>query len=122
MKYLLALAAALCIPFRSYAQHGMGAGISEAGYGMIKTNINASYDHTWGGISDGFSTRVSYLCLKNRMFTATVNARYSSVTADFGADGLTDGYDPGAIGLNATHLTGQLGLSVSARGGCSASP
>lgn len=82
-------------------------------YGMVKTNIKVSYDYTNAPISDHFNARVSYEFLKNRKFTLTANANYNSLQADFSNDGLPIGYDPQEMGMNKTHLYGQLGISGS---------
>lgn len=99
----------------SAQEHRTDSIVSEGDYGMVRTNINITYDCTWGGLSDGFSARVSYQCFKNKIFTLTANGRYHSVTADFDADDLPSGFSPEAMGLNGTHIMGQLGLSATAR-------
>ena len=80
---------------------------------LFRTHV--VYDHTWGSLSDGFSARVSYQCFKNNTLTITANGRYNSVTADFNMNELPEGYQPEVMGMNDTHITGQLGLSVTAR-------
>lgn len=84
-------------------------------YGMVKTNIRVSYDYTNASISDHFNARVSYEFFKNQKFTLTANANYNSLQADLSIDDLPIGYDPNQMGLNKTHLYGQLGVSASFR-------
>lgn len=82
-------------------------------YGMVKTNIRVSYDYTNASISDHFNARLSYEFFKNQKFTLTANANYNSLQADLSTDGLPNGYDPAQMGMNKTHLYGQLGVSAS---------
>lgn len=84
-------------------------------YGMVKTNIRVSYDYTNASVSDHFNARMSYEFFKNRRFTLTANANYNSLQADISAEDMPTGYDPGQMGMNKTHLYGQLGVSASFR-------
>ena len=84
-------------------------------YGMVKTNIRVSYDYTNASISDHFNARMSYEFFKNQKFTLTANANYNSLQAELSADNLPAGYDPMQMGMNKTHLYGQLGVSASFR-------
>lgn len=84
-------------------------------YGMVKTNIRVSYDYTNASISDHFNARMSYEFFKNQKFTLTANANYNSLQAELSADNLPTGYDPVQMGMNKTHLYGQLGVSASFR-------
>ena len=93
------------------AQTQTDVNVSEGGYGLVKTNLNMSYDHGFGAIQDGFSARVSYEFFRNKKFTVTANARYSSSEVFFGDSDLSDGYHPTEINLNGTHLMGQVGFT-----------
>lgn len=84
-------------------------------YGMVKTNIRVSYDYTNASISDHFNARLSYEFFKNQKFTLTANANYNSLQSDLSIDDLPIGYDPNQMGMNKTHLYGQLGVSASFR-------
>ncbi len=84
-------------------------------YGMVKTNIKVSYDYTHASISDHFNARVSYEFFKNKKFTLTANANYNSLEVDFSSGDLPVGYDPQQMGMNKTHLYGQIGVSGSFR-------
>lgn len=105
----------LLTALNAWGQTQSDVSISEGGYGMVKTNITTSYDHRWGDIQDGFSARVSYEFFRNRKFTLTANARYSSVETSFSAADLTEGFNPDEIDLNGTHLMGQVGVTSTFR-------
>ena len=93
------------------AQTQADVNVSEGGYGLVKTNFNMSYDHGFGAIQDGFSARASYEFFRNKKFTVTANARYSSSEVSFTDSDLSNGYNPLAINLNGTHLLGQVGMT-----------
>lgn len=100
-----------CITLKLSAQTQADVNVSEGGYGLVKTNLNMSYDHGFGTIQDGFSARASYEFFRNKKFTVTANARYSSSEVSFTDSDLSNGYNPLAINLNGTHLLGQVGLT-----------
>ena len=85
------------------------------GYGMVKTNMKVSYDYTNAPVSDHFNARVSYEFLRKQNFTLTANTNYNSLHTDFSVDAFPSGYDPQLIGMNKTHIYGQLGMSGSFR-------
>lgn len=93
------------------AQSEADMSVSRGGYGMVKTNITTAYDHSWGPVTDGFAARVSYEFLRKKHFTLTVNARFASVSTDFDADEISDGFNPDEIGLNGTHPFGSAGIT-----------
>lgn len=97
------------------AQTQSDVNVSEGGYGMIKTNITVNYDHTWNAVSDGFGARVSYQAYKNDWLTLSANFKHSSVTVDFEKDDLSDGYTPGNVSINGTHVMGQVGVTANVR-------
>lgn len=70
-----------------------------------------SYDHGFGVIQDGFSALASYEFFRNKKFTVTANARYSSCEVSFGDSELSEGYNPCDINLDGTHLMGQVGIT-----------
>lgn len=100
-----------CIALKLSAQTQADVNVSEGGYGLVKTNLNMSYDHGFGAIQDGFSARASYEFFRNKKFTVTANARYSSSEVSFTDSDLSNDYNPLAINLNGTHLLGQVGLT-----------
>lgn len=98
-----------------FGQTQSDVNVSEGGYGMVKTNITVSADHTWGAVRDGFGARVSYEAYKNNWLTVSANAKYNSVKVDFDENDLSDGFSPEDIGLNDIHVMAQLGATATAR-------
>lgn len=108
----------LCIvAFHHYllAQTESDIRVSEGGYGLVRTNVTTTYDHTWGRLSDGFAARVSYEFMKKKHFTLSGNFKYTSVTTDFLSSDLDVSYNPQAIGLNGIHTMEQLGATATAK-------
>lgn len=97
-----------------YAQSEVGARISEGGYGIVKTNITVTYDHTFGKVKDGFNARVSYEFVKKKHITISGNFRHSSVTADFIESDLDENFNPEEIKLNGMHTMEQIGVTATA--------
>lgn len=89
--------------------------MAESGYGFVRTNIHAQYDHVWGHVSDGFGARVSYRFLHNRKFSLSANFKYNTVSSHFFSSDLSLPFEPEAIGLNGIHMLGQLGLTATMR-------
>lgn len=85
--------------------------VSHGGYGLVKTNLNVSYDYGWGSIKDGFSASASYEFLRKEHVTMTANARYTSTEVSFSESDLDGGFNPEAINLNGTHVLGQFGIT-----------
>lgn len=110
-KTILALCLLTSCVFNAHAQSESDVAVSSGGYGIIKTNMAASYDHGWGAVQDGFAARFSYEFFRNKKFTFTANARYTSSEVEFDTDDLDGGLDPNEINLNGTHLFGQIGLT-----------
>ncbi|MDE6823384.1 MAG: hypothetical protein K2J27_01465 [Duncaniella sp.] len=111
----LVLVLVLFTRFAVSAQSQAAVNVSEGGYGLLKTNIRVNYDHGWGQINDGFSTNVSYEFFRNRKFTVTANARYSSTELSFRDGDLSNGFNPDEINLNGTHIFGQTGFTSTFR-------
>lgn len=107
---LILISLSLVSGMRSAAQ--VSHDVPADNYGMVKTNIRVAYDYTDASLSDHFSARVSYEFLKNQKFTLTANLNYNSLQADFAPGVLPAGYDPEAMGMNRTHLYGQVGASA----------
>lgn len=105
----------LGISLSIYSQTQSDISASEGGYGMVRTNLNLQYEHSWGEISDTFGARVSYECLKTQWLTLSANGKYNSYTVGFASNTLTEGYDPSEIELNKTHLMGQIGFTSTAK-------
>lgn len=116
MKRLIVSLISACVMAGASAQSQADNNVMEAGYGMVKTNLNAEYEHSWGQISDEFEARASYEFLKKPWLTLSANVRYNSYSADFDADALTNGYNPDDIGLNKVHIMGHAGVTATARG------
>lgn len=108
--YLISVFSALSI----FAQSETGVRVSEGGYGIVKTNITVTCDHTFGKVSDGFNARVSYEFLKKKHFTLSGNLKYSSVTANFDQSDLNKDFNPDQINLNGTQHIEQVGLTTTA--------
>lgn len=108
---LLMIFSILITPISALAQSQAAVNVSEGGYGILKTNIGVDYEHGWGKIDDCFSARVSYEFFRNKKFTVTANARYTSTEVSFSADDLSNGFDPDNIHLNGTHYFGQTGFT-----------
>lgn len=89
--------------------------VSESGYGLVKTNITVDYGHGWGAVQDCFATRVSYEFLRNKKFTVTANARYTSTEVSYTDNDLNSGFSPNEIGLNGTHIMVQAGVTSTFR-------
>lgn len=115
MRKILFIAIAALSSIAGLAQTQSDVNVSEGGYGMVKTNISVSADHTWGAVSDGFGARVSYEAYKNKWITLSANAKYNSVKVDFDEEELSEGFSPDAIGLNDIHVMAQLGATATAR-------
>lgn len=110
---LLTLVMALVCGTRCHAQGPHD--VPSDSYGMVKTNMKVSYDYTNAQVSDHFNARVSYEFFKNQRFSLTANTNYNSLHTDFSTDDLPVGYDPQLMGMNKTHIYGQVGLSASFR-------
>lgn len=110
-KIILTVCSLVCCVFNIHAQSENDVSVSSGGYGIIKTNMAANYDHGWGAIQDGFAARFSYEFFRNKKFTITANARYTSSEVEFKSDELDGGFNPDEINLNGTHLFGQVGLT-----------
>lgn len=110
-KFILTVSFLACCLFRLYAQSENDVSVSSGGYGIIKTNMAANYDHGWGTIQDGFAARFSYEFFRNKKFTVTANARYTSSEVEFKTDELDESFNPEEINLNGTHLFGQIGMT-----------
>ncbi len=115
MCKILITAVAFLYSIACLAQTQSDVNVSEGGYGMVKTNISVSADHTWGAVRDGFGARVSYEAYKNQFFTLSANARYNSVKVDFDEGDLSDGYSPEDLGMNDVHIMAQLGATATVR-------
>lgn len=89
--------------------------VSESSYGLVRTNITSTYDHTWGRVTDGFNVRISYEFLKRKQFSLSANFKHSTVSCDFRETDLSNGYDPEGIGLNGTHSMVQAGVTGTVR-------
>lgn len=109
LKTSLLLLLALASQAIGNAQSPMGG--APDSYGMVKTNMKVSYDYTSGAVRDHFMARASYEFFKNNKFTLTANTNYNSLHTDFSAAALPAGFDPELLGMNKTHIYGQLGLS-----------
>lgn len=96
------------------AQSETDVRVSQGGYGLVKTNVTVSYDHTWGRVADGFNARVSYEFVKHRFVTLSGNLKYSSVSTDFRPADFDRQYNPGDIDINGTHVMGQIGMTATA--------
>ena len=84
-------------------------------YGLVKTNIALTYDHTFGPVSDHFRARESYEFLRTHGFTLTANGHFNTLRSDFDADDIEYPALPADMGMNGTHLYGQVGLSATYR-------
>lgn len=96
----------------SFSQtHTVSNSVRESGYGLIRTNMALAYDHGWGHIEDNFAARISYEFLKNRHFSITANARYTSNEVKFNTGDLSHDLIPELINLNGTHILTQFGFT-----------
>ena len=112
MKFsLIILTCVVLLPFLSSAQSQATVNMSEGGYGMLKTSIGADYEYGWGATEDCFAAKISYEFFRNKNFTVTANARYTSTEISFGNGDLSNGFDPENINLNGTHIFGQTGVT-----------
>lgn len=115
MRKILIAAASVISSIASLAQTQSDVNVSEGGYGLVKTNISVSADHTWGAVRDGFGARVSYEAYKNKWLTVSANAKYNSIKVDFDEGALSGSYSPEALGLNDIHIMAQLGATATAK-------
>lgn len=104
----------IVMSLRLYAQSESDIQVSEGGYGLVRTNITITYDHTFGKVTDGFNGRVSYEFLKKKHVSLSGNFIHSSITAKFNKSDLNVNLEPDAIRLNGTHTMEQLGITVTA--------
>ena len=111
LRILILIIGCLSIALKLPAQTQADVNVSEGGYGLVKTNLSMEYDHGFGSIQDGFSARASYEFFRNKRFTVSANARYSSCEISFGDADLSEEYNPEDINLNGTHLLGQVGFT-----------
>lgn len=114
MKRLIISLIAVFTVIGAFAQSQTANNVSESGYGLVKTNLNVEYEHSWGQIRDEFEARASYEFLKKKAFTLSANLRYNSFSADFDDDALTNGFKPDEIGLNKVHIMGHAGITAAA--------
>lgn len=77
MRFLLA-SLIFTLPALGFSQNHRSVAITDMGYGMVKTNINLNYEHSWGQIDDNFHARASIECINTKSFSLTANARYNS--------------------------------------------
>lgn len=110
--YYLILTPALFVSLNLKAQSETNVRISEGGYGIVKTNITVTYDHTFGRVTDGFNARVSYEFLKKKHFTVSGNLKYNSVTVNFHQSDLDKNFNPDEIDLNGIHTMEQIGITA----------
>lgn len=96
-------------PVAIFAQPDINAGQSV--YRMAKTNVSTSYEHEWGNTDNGFTAMFSHRILRDKYSTFTVNARYTSMEADFATNELSHGFHPDEIGINGNHAMGKVGIT-----------
>lgn len=94
------------------AQFDFGQGVSESGYGMIKTNLTFSYDHAFGSVPDNIKGRVSYQFINEQWLKMSVNSQCNTLWANFDESQLSRPYSPSAIGLNGEHFFGSFGFTA----------
>ena len=111
IKSKISLLLLLLLTAVSHGRAQTSADVPSDTYGMVKTNMKVGYDYTSGAVTDHFMARVSYEFLKKDKFTLTANTNYNSLHTNFSSSDLHAGFDPEMMGMNKTHLYGQVGLS-----------
>ena len=95
-----------------FAQFDINPPVTESGYGMVRTNITAGYDHTFGAVPDCLSGKVTYEIVKKPYLTFSANARFNTLWANFADTQLSESYDAWGIGLNGNHTYGSFGFTA----------
>lgn len=86
------------------------------GYAASKFNMGLSYGHDWKqGVSDSYSTRISYQFLTTRHVSLIVGGRYVMSDASFTEADISHSHNPDAINMNGKHSLGQLSLTATFR-------
>lgn len=114
-KWLIAILFLTSTAEAMQGQSQATVGISEGGYGMVRTNIGVKYNRSWGHVGNAADVRASYECVNKGWISVSLNSRYQLVETDFGIGDLPDGIDPKTIGLNGTHSMGQVGFTTTLR-------
>lgn len=111
---LLLYLTSLFFAFTLCAQSEADVRVSEGGYGLVKTNITVTYDHTFGKVTDGFNARFSYEFLRQRHVSLTGNFKYNSISTNFNASDLEAHFNPDEIRLNGNQTMEQVGITATA--------
>ena len=115
MIRLINLLVLISVSLWTFAQSDTVRNVPLENYGLVKTNMGVGYMYNGGAISDQFTARVSYELLHTKAFSLTVNTSYNSIHCSFSHEDLSVPYEPVALGMNDTHISGQAGLSATAR-------
>ncbi len=103
----------LLISLSAIAQNGLSGSVPTDNYGLIRTNIDATYNRSAGNISDHFKARASFELTRKKHITVTANGHYNLLRCDFDESDVPIGYDPYSLGMNGTHHSGQFGITTS---------
>lgn len=86
--------------------------VGESDYGVVRTNVNASYDHTFGAVPDNFTSRISYRLLNLPFLSVTVNSRFNTLWSNLKDSQLEPEEDAWGSGLNGSHTYGSFGFTA----------
>jgi hypothetical protein len=108
----ITILALLAVVLPAYPQFDMIQPVDESGYGLVKTNLTFSYDHTFGAVPDNINGRVSYQFVNKPFLKFTANARFNTLWANFEDSRLSEPLDAWGIGLNGNHYYGSFGFTA----------
>lgn len=112
MKIPLIIISILFFCGPAMAQFDLIQPVSESGYGLVKTNLTFSYDHTFGAVPDNINGRVSYQIVNKPYLKFSANARFNTLWANFEDSRLSEPLDAWGIGLNGNHYYGSFGFTA----------
>lgn len=98
--------------FEARAQFDLMPPVSESGYGLVRTNVTAAYDHTFGAVPDNINGRVSYQIVNKPFLKFSANTRFNMLWANFRDSQLNPDKDAWGIGLNGNHIYGSFGFTA----------
>lgn len=86
--------------------------VGESDYGVVKTNVTASYDHTFGAVPDNLTSRISYQLINLPFVSLTVNARFNTLWSNLKDYQLSKPVDAWEVGMNGNHTYGSFGFTA----------
>lgn len=98
--------------FSAYPQFNMMPPVSESGYGLVRTNVTAAYDHTFGAVPDNLYGRISYQFLNKPYLKLTANTQFNMLWANFKDNQLNPNMDAWGISINGNHIYGSFGFTA----------